>query len=156
MSDNFVELLADFQEEGVLKLTRQRLESKEDPVKILDDSPKGMEIVGKRFAEGEYFLTELIFSGELLKQINDIVKLFLKGAAAPEKRPGKVVIGTVAGDIHDIGPNIVEFMLDVNGFDVTNLGVNVTKEKFIEAIKPTGARVIGLNGFLTPGFDAMK
>jgi len=155
MSGDFVNLLADLKEDEVLKLTKQRLASKEDPLKILEDSRKSMEIVGKRFADGEYFLPELVFSGELLKEITAMVKPHLK-SDAKTKRLGKVVIGTVAGDIHDIGLNIVDFMLDVNGFEVTNLGVDVPVEKFVQAMKDTKAPVLGLSGFLTPAFDAMK
>jgi methanogenic corrinoid protein MtbC1 len=155
MSGDFVNLLADLKEDEVLKLTKKRLDAKEDPLKILEDSRKGMEIVGKRFAGGEYFLPELVFSGELLKEITEMVKPHLK-ADVKTKRLGKVVIGTVAGDIHDIGLNIVDFMLDVNGYEVTNLGVDVPVEKFVQAIKDTKAPVLGLSGFLTPAFDAMK
>jgi len=156
MSGDFVNLLADLKEEEVLKLTKQRLDSKEDPLKILEDARKGMEIVGKRFAGGEYFLPELVFSGELLAQVTNIVKPHLTGAGIQQKKIGKVVIGTVAGDIHDIGLNIVDFMLDVNGFEVTNLGVDVPIEKFVKAMQETKAPVLGLSGFLTPAFDAMK
>jgi methanogenic corrinoid protein MtbC1 len=155
MSGDFVNLLADLKEAEVIALTKKRLEVKEDPMKILEDSRKAMEIVGKRFADGEYFLPELVFSGELLKQINELVKPYLKGPAT-QKRLGKVVIGTVAGDIHDIGLNIVDFMLDVNGFEVTNLGVDVSVEKFLQAVKDTKTTILGLSGFLTPAFDAMK
>jgi len=156
MSGDYVNLLADLKEDEVIKLTKKRIESKEDPMKILEDSRKGMEIVGKRFAAGEYFLPELVFSGELLKQVTDLVKPHLGKSTAQVKRLGKVVIGTVAGDIHDIGLNIVDFMLDVNGFEVTNLGVDVPVEKFVKAMKETKAPVLGLSGFLTPAFDAMK
>ena len=155
MSGDFVNLLADLKEDEVLKLTKKRLDAKEDPLKILEDSRKGMEIVGKRFADGEYFLPELVYSGELLKQITEMVKPHLK-ADVKTKRLGKVIIGTVAGDIHDIGLNIVDFMLDVSGFEVTNLGVDVPIEKFVKAVKDTKAPVLGLSGFLTPAFDAMK
>jgi 5-methyltetrahydrofolate--homocysteine methyltransferase len=155
MSGDFVSLLADLKEDEVLKLTQQRIKSGEDPLKILEDSRKGMEVVGKRFADGEYFLPELVFSGELLKQITELVKPHLK-QAAKTKRLGKVVIGTVAGDIHDIGLNIVDFMLDVNGFEVYNLGVDVPAEKFVAKVKETKAPVVGLSGFLTPAFDSMK
>jgi 5-methyltetrahydrofolate--homocysteine methyltransferase len=155
MSGDFVNLLADLKEDEVLKLAKKRLDAKEDPLKILEDSRKGMEIVGKRFADGEYFLPELVFSGELLKEVTEMVKPHLK-ADVKTKRLGKVVIGTVAGDIHDIGLNIVDFMLDVNGFEVTNLGVDVPIEKFVKAVKDTKAPVLGLSGFLTPAFDAMK
>jgi methanogenic corrinoid protein MtbC1 len=155
MSGDFVNLLADLKEEEVLKLAKKRLGAKEDPLKILEDSRKAMEVVGKRFAVGEYFLPELVFSGELLKEITEIVKPYLK-SDVKQKKLGKVVIGTVAGDIHDIGLNIVDFMLDVNGFEVTNLGVDVSKEKFIKAVQDTKAPILGLSGFLTPAFDAMK
>jgi methanogenic corrinoid protein MtbC1 len=156
MSGDYVNLLADLKEDEVIKQTKKRIESKEDPMKILEDSRKGMEIVGKRFAAGEYFLPELVFSGELLKQVTDLVKPHLGKSTAQVKRLGKVVIGTVAGDIHDIGLNIVDFMLDVNGFEVTNLGVDVPVDKFVKAMKDTKAPVLGLSGFLTPAFDAMK
>jgi len=156
MSGDFVNLLADLKEDEVLKIAKKRIESGEDPMKILEDSRKGMEIVGKRFADGEYFLPELVFSGELLKEITELVKPHLSKSSAKIKRLGKVVIGTVAGDIHDIGLNIVDFMLDVNGFEVTNLGVDVPAEKFVKAMKDTKAPVLGLSGFLTPAFDAMK
>ena len=155
MSADYVNLLADLKEEEVLKLTKERLDSGENPMNILDDSREGMGVVGKRFADGEYFLPELVFSGELLKQITEMVKPHL-AEAVDTKKIGKVVIGTVAGDIHDIGLNIVEFMLDVNGFDVTNLGVDVPVEKFVQTVKDTKAPVLGLSGFLTPAFDAMK
>ena len=72
------------------------------------------------------------------------------------KRLGKVIIGTVAGDIHDIGKDIVAFMLDVNGFEVYDLGVDVPIEKFVEKIKETGAKVVGLSGFLTLAYESMK
>jgi methanogenic corrinoid protein MtbC1 len=142
MSGDYVNLLADLKEDEVLKLTKSRLDANEDPMKILEDSRKGMEVVGKRFADGEYFLPELVFSGELLKEITEMVKPHLK-SDAKTKRLGKVVIGTVAGDIHDIGLNIVDFMLDVNGFEVTNLGVDVSAEKFVKAVQDTKAPIGG-------------
>jgi trimethylamine corrinoid protein len=156
MAQDFVNLLADLKEEEVLAVTKKRLASKEDPLKIMEDTRKGMEIVGKRFAGGEYFLPELVFSGELLAQVTNLVKPHLTSAGSKAKKIGKVVIGTVAGDIHDIGLNIVEFMLDVNGYEVTNLGVDVPVQKFVQAMKDTKAPVLGLSGFLTPAFDAMK
>ncbi len=155
MSGDLVNLIADLKEGEVLELVKQRLEAKEDPMKILEDGRKAMAIVGKRFADGEYFLPELVFSGELLKQISELVKPYLT-KAVETKRLGKVVIGTVAGDIHDIGLNIVDFMLDVNGFEVYNLGVDVPVDAFVKKMKETGAPILGLSGFLTPAFDAMK
>jgi methanogenic corrinoid protein MtbC1 len=155
MPENFVNLLADLKEEEVLKLTKERLEAGGDAMTILEESRKAMEVVGNRFAEGKYFIPELVYSGDLLKQITELVKPYLT-QSAESKHLGKVVIGTVAGDIHDIGLNIVGFMLNVNGFDVYNLGVDVPPKKFVEKIKETSAPVLGLSGFLTLAFDSMK
>jgi methanogenic corrinoid protein MtbC1 len=155
MSDDLVNLLADLKDAEVLDLVRKRLENNEDPLKILEDSRKGMEVVGERFANDEYFLPELVFSGDLLKRVTELVKPHLT-VAAETKRIGKVVIGTVSGDIHDIGLNIVDFMLDVNGFEVYNLGVDVPIENFVNKVKETGAPILGLSGFLTPAFEVMK
>lgn len=155
MPKDFITMLADLEEEEVIKLTKQRLEAGDKAVAILEDSRKAMEIVGKRFAEGKYFIPELVYSGELLKQVTELVKPHLV-QSGETKHLGKVVIGTVAGDIHDIGLNIVDFMLNVNGFEVHNLGVDVPVEKFVKKMKETSAPVLGLSGFLTLAFDAMK
>ena len=114
-----------------------------------------MEIVGQRFADSEYFIPDLVYSGEILKEITDMVKPKL-AKAAETKRLGKVVIGTVAGDIHDIGKDIVVFMLDVNGFEVYDLGVDVPAQKFVDKIKESGAPIVGLSGFLALAYDSMK
>ena len=155
MAKDLVKTLADLKEKEALKIVEDRLKASEDPLKILDDARRALEIVGKRFSDGEYFIPDLVYSGEILKQITDMVKPKL-GKAAEVKRLGKVVMGTVAGDIHDIGKDIVVFMLDVNGFEVLDLGVNVPAEKFLDTIKKTGSKVVGLSGFLTLAFDSMK
>lgn len=155
MGLNLVELLADLKEDEVLRICKERLDTGEDPLKILAESRKGLEIVGKRFADGEYFIPELVYSGEILRQINDIIKPKLQKEAKIE-RLAKVVLGTVAGDIHDIGLNIVDFMLDVNGFEVYNIGIDAPAQNFVDKIKETGAPIVGLSGFLTLAFDSMK
>jgi methanogenic corrinoid protein MtbC1 len=155
MPNDFITLLADLKEDEVIKMTKERLEAGDDALAILEDSRKAMGVVGDRFAKNQYFIPELVYSGELLKQIAELVKPYL-AKSGDTKKLGKVVIGTVAGDIHDIGLNIVEFMLSVNGFEVYNLGVDVPVEKFVEKMKETEAPVLGLSGFLTFAFDAMK
>ncbi|MGB3904925.1 MAG: cobalamin-dependent protein [Anaerolineae bacterium] len=155
MSKKLVNAIADMKEQEALGLAKEMVEGGSDPMIILDAARKAMGIVGQRFEEGTYFLPELILAGVMLSQITEMVKPEL--AKAPEvERQGKVVIGTVAGDIHDIGKDIVVFMLDVNGFDVLDLGVDVPAEKFVEAIKDFEPQVVGLSGFLTLAFDAMK
>ena len=155
MSIELVNAIADMREEEALKLVREMVEGGSEPMAILDAAREATEIVGQRYDEGTYFLPELIMAGEMLNQITDVVKPKL--AKLPEiKRHGKVVIGTVEGDIHDIGKNIVSFMLDVNGFDVLDLGVDVPAREFVEAIGDFQPQVVGLSGFLTLAFDAMK
>jgi 5-methyltetrahydrofolate--homocysteine methyltransferase len=152
---DLVKTLADLKEKEAIKIVEDRLKAGEDPLKILDDARKAVEIVGKRFSDCEYFIPDLVYAGEILKSITDMVKPKITKAAAT-KRVGKVIVGTVAGDIHDIGKDIVVFMLDVNGFEVTDLGIDVPVQKFVDAIKNTGSKVVGLSGFLTLAFQSMK
>jgi methylmalonyl-CoA mutase cobalamin-binding domain/chain len=155
MSKKLVNAIADMKEEEALKLVREMVEGGSDPMEILEAGRKAMDIVGQRYEKGTYFLPELMLAGEMLTQITDMIKPEL--AELPEvKREGKVVIGTVEGDIHDIGKNVVSFMLDVNGFDVLDLGVDVSPQKFVEAIRDFQPQVVGLSGFLTLAFEAMK
>ena len=155
MAKDLVKTLADLEEEEVIKIVEDRLKANEDPLKILEDARKGMEIVGQRFASSEYFIPDLVYSGEILKSVTELVKPKMTGAAE-SKKVGKIVFGTVAGDIHDIGKDIVVFMLDVNGFEVHDLGVDVSAQKFVDKIKETDASIVGLSGFLTLAFDSMK
>jgi methanogenic corrinoid protein MtbC1 len=155
MSKKLVNAIADMKEEEALKLVREMVEGGSDPMEILEAGRKAMDIIGQRYEKGTYFLPELMLAGEMLTQITDIIKPEM--AKMPEvERLGKVLMGTVAGDIHDIGKNIVSFMLDVNGFDVLDLGVDVSPQKFVEAIGDFQPQVVGLSGFLALAYDAMK
>lgn len=155
MSKELVNAIADMREEEALQLVWKLVASGEEPTAILDAAREAMAIVGQRYEEGIYFLPELMLAGEMLIGLADILKPEL--SKMPEvKRHGKVLVGTVQGDIHDIGKNIVTFMLDVNGFEVLDLGVDVPPERFVEAIKDFGPQVVGLSGFLTLAFGAMK
>ena len=155
MSGDLVSALSDLKEKEALEIAQDRLSAGDDALSILNDARRAMEIVGKRFGNHEYFIPELVYSGEILKEITDMVKPKLT-KSVEVKRLGKVIIGTVAGDIHDIGKDIIVFMLDVNGFEVYDLGVDVPAQKFVEKITETNASIIGLSGFLTLAFDSMK
>lgn len=155
MAKDLTNALADLKEQEALSIVEERLKKGDDPFKILEDARKGMEIVGKRFANSEYFIPDLLYSGEILKGVSELVKPKIT-QEGEVKKIGKVVFGTVAGDIHDIAKDIVVFMLDISGFEVYDLGVDVPKEKFVEKIKETGAPVVGLSGFLTLAYDSMK
>jgi methanogenic corrinoid protein MtbC1 len=155
MGNELTSAIAKLQKDEALRLTREKLDADEDPQAILEEGRQGMEIIGKRFADGEYFLPELIYSGEIFSQVSELVKPKLKADTA-SKNLGKVIIGTVAGDIHDIGKDIVVFMLDVSGFEVYDLGIDVDPQKFVDKIKETEAPIVGLSGFLTLAFESMK
>jgi methanogenic corrinoid protein MtbC1 len=155
MAGKLVELLSDLKEPEALAFVDKSLAEGADPMDLLGQAKEAMNIVGERFASEEYFIPDLVFSGEILKGIVKKLEPHLK-KGEEEKRLGKVVIGTVAGDIHDIGKDMVVFMLDVNGFEVLDLGIDVPVQKFVDTIKETGSTVVGLSGFLTLAFQSMK
>ncbi len=155
MSKELVKFLSDLQEQEALEFVGKALEEGVDPVDLLGETKEAMNIVGQRFATGEYFIPDLIFSGEILKQIAQMLEPHLKKGKEAE-RLGKVIVGTVAGDIHDIGKDLVVFMLDVSGFEVLDLGIDVPVQKFVDSIKETGSSVVALSGFLTLAFQNMK
>ncbi len=155
MPQNLIDAITEMREEDAIKITHELLEAGAAPMDILDACRQAMDIIGKRFETGESFIPELILAGEMLTEITDILKPHMAEDAKEEKL-GKVVIGTVQGDIHDIAKDIVAFMLDLNGFEVTDLGVDVSPARFVEAAKESGAKIIGLSVFLTLAFEPMK
>ena len=150
--------LAEMEEdEGVELAKKMLLEEGADPLRVLELCRAAMDIVGKKFEDGEYFLPELVLAGEMLDTIGAVAKPLIKSAPGEEPRKlGKVLIGTVHGDLHDIGKNIVSFMLDINGFDVKDIGIDVPAAKFVSEIEAYKPDVVGLSGFLTLAFDSMK
>ena len=155
MNDKFVKNMSDLLEEETIAMTNDLVKQGADPMSILDDARSAMDIVGKRFEKGEYFIPDLMMAGEILKQISDLVKPLITGDQE-EKKKGKVLIGTVEGDIHDIGKDLVTLMIDVSGYDVLDIGIDIPADVFVEKIKEFKPQVVGLSGFLTLAFDAMK
>ena len=155
MAKDLAKALADLKEDEAVAIVKEKLDAGADPMGILNEAGKGMEVVGTRFSKGTYFIPDLVYSGEILKRVNELVKPKLT-SGSDKKTGGKVIIATVAGDIHDIGKDIVVFMLDVSGFEVFDMGVDVPVQKIVDKIKETGAPVVGLSGFLTLAYDSMK
>jgi trimethylamine corrinoid protein len=155
MNDKLISNMADLMEDETIAMVKELVKSGTSPMDILDDASSAMAIVGKRFETGDYFIPDLMMAGEILKGISDIVKPLME-KEGPSQKKGKVLIGTVAGDIHDIGTDIVQFMLDVSGYDVLNIGIDVPVPVFVEKIKEYKPVVVGLSGFLTLAFDSMK
>jgi len=157
MSGELAKLLSGLKETEALEFVEKSLEAGVDSMELLGEANEGMKIVGERYADEKYFIPDLVFSGEILKRIITMLEPHLKTKKAEEgERLGKVIIGTVAGDIHDIGKDLVVFMLDVNGYEVFDLGIDVPAQKFVDTIKETGSTVVGLSGFLTLAYDSMK
>jgi 5-methyltetrahydrofolate--homocysteine methyltransferase len=156
MKEKLVNAIADMKEEEALKLAQAMLDAGEDPKLVLEAGKEAMALIGHRYEQKEYFLPELIIAGDMLKAIGDLVKPKLRAQAAQSAPQGKIVLGTVAGDIHDLGKDVVGFMLDVNNFEVHDLGVDVAADKFVQAIQTVKPDVVGLSGFLTLAFDQMR
>jgi 5-methyltetrahydrofolate--homocysteine methyltransferase len=154
-ADSLVQALVEMKEKEALLTAKQLLDEGIAPLKILESCSKAMEIVGQRFEKGVYFLPHLVMAGEMLKQISALIKPLVQEEKAEAKK-GKVLIGTVEGDIHDIGKNIVIFLLEANGFEVRDIGINQKPAKFVEAIREFQPKVVGMSGLLTLAFDSMK
>jgi methanogenic corrinoid protein MtbC1 len=146
--------LADLDEDLALHLAKESLDAGVPALDILRACQEGMLEVGSRFECQEYFVSDLMMSGEIFKQISALLEPGLKTGAA--QCSGKVVFGTVKGDIHDIGKDIVVNMLRSANLEVIDLGVDVAPERFVEALKQSGATILGMSGLLTLAFDSMR
>ena len=149
------EALAELDESKVLQLVDQiLLESPDTAAEAIKAIQSGMGQVGERFQSGEYFLAEMIFAAEVVKGVMPGLREALK--AGTQKTIGKILLGTVKGDIHDIGKNLVAVIMTAAGFDVIDLGIDVRPNSFVEAIKEHQPNIVGLSGLLTLSIDPMK
>jgi methanogenic corrinoid protein MtbC1 len=156
MAHELVDALVGMKEKDALRIVQEMLDAGESPQAVLDAGQEAMQIVGDRFEEGSFFLPELMMAGEMLRKISEIIKPKLAEQVDQKAKIGTVVLGTVRGDIHDIGKDIVGFVLDMNGFNVIDLGINVPEETFVEAVRENNPQVLALSGFLSLAFDSMK
>ena len=147
--------LRDLDEKKVYALIDEKINQGVSALDIIDECNEGMVAVGELFSEKKYFISQLIFSAEILKTVMNRLDPLLEGVQKKDSI-GNVVIGTVKGDIHDIGKNIVSTLLRGSGFEVVDLGVDVSTEKFIEAIKESGAKVLGMSALLSTTYPEMK
>jgi methanogenic corrinoid protein MtbC1 len=154
MAEKIASLIVDLEEEKTVAAVRRALDEGVEPLALVEELREGMSEVGRRFEEKEYYLSELIMSAEIFKQAIELIEAKL--GRATEASKGSVVVGTVKGDIHDIGKNIVASLLRCDGFDVHDLGVDVSPGAFVSKLRETGAKLLALSGLLTMAFDAMK
>jgi methylmalonyl-CoA mutase cobalamin-binding domain/chain len=153
---DLVQALANLEEKKVYELIDQKIAEGVNPLDMIKECNDGMIRVGELFSEGKYFISQLIYSAEILKQVMKKLEPLLVGIQTSGPAGGKVVIGTVKGDIHDIGKNIVVTLLKGSGFDVIDLGVDVPPEKFVQTVKESGAKVLGLSALLNFTYPMMK
>jgi len=156
MGDKLIDNIVEMQEQKALQQVQEMMDNNVDVMKILSKCKRAMEIVGERYEKGDYFVPQLMMAAEIMTQITDMTKDIAQGKENEEDKSGTIVMGTVEGDIHDIGKGIVNFNLDVNGFQVIDLGEDVTPAKYIEAIKEYEPDVVGMSCLLTVAFDSMK
>jgi corrinoid protein of di/trimethylamine methyltransferase len=136
--------------EAAVKAAEEALQKGVDPVEAIEGGlAKGVRIVGERFGAGEAFLTELVIAAEAMKQALKVLEPAILKSTREKKTLGKVLIGTVEGDIHDIGKNIVGTLLMVAGFEVIDIGVDVPTEKFVEKIKEAKPEIVGMSALMT-------
>lgn len=151
------EAVVEMQEEKALSLTRQYIAEGADPLSLFQAYQDALAEIGKRYEQEIYFIPELMMSGEIMNAASELIKpLLVEGPEEVNNKKGKVLMATVEGDIHDIGKNIVAMMMDLNGFEVKDIGVDVPKDRIIAEAEAFGADIIGLSGLLTLAFDPMK
>jgi trimethylamine corrinoid protein len=155
MSNELKDAVIELREDDALRIAKETLEGGADPLSVVAACREAMEVIGQRFADGQAFIPELIMAGEIMQGVTAELKPYLKAEAAGEKL-GTDVMCTVQGDIHDNGKDIVVTMLDIAGFNVIDLGVDVPVAKVVDTVREHKAQVLGLSGLLTVAFDSMK
>lgn len=155
---NLVNAVADMMENEAMTLTKKFLDEGVPPMQIFDAYKDALVIIGKRFEEGKYFVPELILAGEMMKTASEMIKPRMTGGDgnSEAKKVGKFLLGTVEGDIHDIGKDMVHMLMEINGFEVMDLGVDVPAQVFWDACKDFKPDIIGMSGLLTLAFESMK
>jgi methylmalonyl-CoA mutase cobalamin-binding domain/chain len=155
LNSQLAQLVADLEEDTVLEIVKQRLEAGDDPLQIIDECNEGMRAVGQRYEQGEYFVAGLIMSGEIFREVVEIVQPLLE-KQSEGKASGRVLVGTVSGDIHDIGKNMFGMLLSCHGFEVIDLGVDVPPDVFAAKVIDAEPDIVGLSGLITASFETMK
>jgi dimethylamine corrinoid protein len=142
--------------DSVLEVVNSDLGEGRDPLELVDEAREGLEEVGEKFDAGEFFLMELIRAAQIFKAATEIINPAIQERYGGIDSKGKVLVGTVAGDIHDLGKNIVKVLLECQGYEVVDLGVDVPIETFVERIKSDQPQVVGLSALLTASIPQMR
>jgi methanogenic corrinoid protein MtbC1 len=147
--------ISDLQEAAALALVRWRLAAGDDPLLIIEACQEGMRQVGLRYERREYYLAGLIMAGEIFSQVMEMLRPIVRRQISGQAS-GSVLLGTVKGDIHDLGKNIVHMLLSCHHFDVHDLGVDVSPDTFVRQAAEIQPDIVGLSALLTSAYDAMR
>jgi methanogenic corrinoid protein MtbC1 len=150
------EALVALDKKAALAATEEALQSGIDPLAVVDEAREGLEQVGQKYDSGEFFLMELMRAAQVFQAIAQVLNPKIVEAHGGVKTTGKVVLGTVAGDIHDLGKNIVKILLECRGVEVIDLGVDVKAAKFVEAVRTHAPQVLGMSALLTASVSEMN
>lgn len=154
---DLINAVVEMMEDDALALTKKYLDEGVPALQIFDAYKEALGIIGKRFEDGVYFVPELIMAGEMMKAASDLVKPLITGDHGTEsKKLGKFLLGTVQGDIHNIGKDMVHMLMDINGFEVRDLGVDVPANRFTDEAREFQPDIVGLSGLLTLSYESMK
>jgi len=156
MPSNLTQNLIELEQDKVLSEIKERLEKGEEALNIIKECNEGMEIIGERYKKKEYFLAELLLSGELFKEAMDLITPHLGGKTIEENSKGQVLLATIQGDIHDLGKNILATLLKLEGFKVHDLGVDVNPDQIVEKVRELKPDFLGFSALLSLTFDPMK
>ncbi|NVM04517.1 MAG: cobalamin B12-binding domain-containing protein [Candidatus Helarchaeota archaeon] len=155
MPDELATDLADLERDKIYKAVKKRAEAGENPLQILGECRQGMKIVGDRFQAGEYFLSDMIIAAQIFDEVASILEPYLANAG-PAETIGKVVLATLKGDIHDLGKNIFATLLNANGFEVHDIGVDVDPVILVNKVKEVQPDIVGFSALITSAFSSMK
>lgn len=154
--EELMEAIIDLDEDKAYSLVKKLIEDGVTPHEIIEILRKGVEVIGDKFNRKEYFLAELVMAGEIFSQSAEILEPYMKENTEPKGNLDTIVIGTVKGDVHDIGKNIFITLLKSAGYNVIDLGVDIPPNKFVEKVQETGAKVVAYSGLLTVALESMN
>ena len=156
MFSNLTKNLIELERDKVLTEVEEHLTQGENPMKVFDECRQGMEIIGERYKNKEYFLAELMLAGDLFREVMELIRPYLGEKIEEGDSKAKVILATIQGDIHDLGKNLFGSLLKIEGFEVYDLGVDVKPEIVIERVKEIQPDFLGFSSLITITFDPMR
>jgi methanogenic corrinoid protein MtbC1 len=155
LQNRLITAIADLKAEAAVELVRQAIAESQDPLQLIANCQEGMRLVGQRYTEHKYYLSGLIMGGQIFSDVMGLIRPVVESRISGNSS-GKVLLGTVANDIHDLGKNIVNMLLSCHKFTVYDLGVDVPPEDFVRRAKEIQPDLIGLSGLITSAYDSMR